>query len=109
MASADSAQWMLWDRWQRTGRGCEGGGEDSILRNSLRERHLQERLRLSGQRSKGSMMVKCFGNQGQRAFKKDSRLVVYSTAKRSGRLSSKETLADYDKCNWMEWWHGDSL
>lgn len=42
-------------------------------------------------------MVKCFGSQGKRAFKKDGRLVVDSTVKRSGKLSSKETPADYNK------------
>ena len=54
----------------------KGADEDCILRNILKEKILQKRLRLSGQRSRGNLTVKYFGSQGKkRAFYMD-RMVI---------------------------------
>lgn len=108
---ADSPQLMFGSRWECTGRVYKTAKEDSILRNSLRERILQ-RDRLSGQRSRRTLTVKCFGSQGKRAFKKErtvSSVQYYKEIRKakfwkvSVDLVTRSPLLTMTSTDWMEW------
>lgn len=77
----------------------------------MRETNLQKRLRLSGQRRKGGGMVKYFGSQGRRAFKKAGMVSNVSTVERGSAkfrnvfvdLVTRKPLMTVIRTDWMEW------